>query len=275
MSSPIPPAVAFIGGGNMAGAILGGLLKAGRPADSLTVVEPGSERRTQLSSKYPGLRVIAVPDASLASAALVVWAVKPQVFVEAAAPCAPYVADAVHLSIMAGVRCDTLVAHTGAARIVRTMPNTPALIGQGMTGLYATEAVDAPARALAEAVLEPTGALVWVEHETDLDAVTALSGSGPAYMFYVIEAMVRAGEAMGLPPTTARQLAEGTMAGAAALSAASDESPATLRERVTSKGGTTAAALAVLTERQVGPAFEAAIEAARARAEALGRPGPA
>jgi len=272
MSSFTFPALAFIGGGNMAGAIIGGLLKAGRPATTVTVVEPGAARRAELSALFPGLKLLEAADASLATAALVAWAVKPQVFAEAAAPCAAHIADAVQLSIMAGVRCDAIAASTGAARVVRTMPNTPALVGQGMTGLYATEAVDAPARALAEAVLQPTGALVWVDRESDLDAVTAISGSGPAYMFYVIEAMVRAGEAMGLPAATARRLAEGTMTGAAALSAASEESPATLRERVTSKGGTTAAALAVLAERQVGPAFEAAIEAARARAEELGRP---
>ena len=151
------------------------------------------------------------------------------------------------------------------------MPNTPALIGRGVSGLYARAEVDAAGREQVEAVLRPTGELLWVAREEDLDAVTALSGSGPAYVFYFIEAMVRAGTRMGLGADQARMLAEQTFAGAAALSAGSGEAPETLRARVTSKGGTTHAAITSLEADGVGAAFERALLAACARAQELGR----
>ncbi|KAF4530625.1 hypothetical protein B566_EDAN018729, partial [Ephemera danica] len=181
MNSPTP--IAFIGGGNMAGALIGGLIKCGRPAASILVVEPFEAQRTALRQRY-GIEPQQAADAWLAQAATVVWAVKPQSFAEAAAPCAPHVGHALHLSVMAGVRSSSLQAATGAARIVRSMPNTPALIGQGIAGLYATPAVSAADRIAVERILAPTGQLLWVEKEDDLDAVTALSGSGPAYVFY-------------------------------------------------------------------------------------------
>jgi pyrroline-5-carboxylate reductase len=207
----------------------------------------------------------------LQSCDLVVWAVKPQSFAQAAAACAGRTAQALHLSIMAGVRCATLQAATGSERIVRAMPNTPALIGKGIAGLYALPAVTTAQCALAEQVLAPTGSTLWVKRESDLDAVTALSGSGPAYVFYVIEAMLQAGIEMGLDAQAARQLAQETMAGAAALAMQSDESLATLRERVTSKGGTTHAALTSMETDGVKAAIVKALHAARARAEELGR----
>ena len=275
MSPPIPPLVplppiAFIGGGNMALAILGGLRRGGAPAEGFIVVEPHAPQRQRLQAEL-GIEALAVADASLAEAGLVVWAVKPQMFAEAAAPCAPFVGAALQLSIMAGIRSEVIVTASGSPRVVRAMPNTPALIGRGIAGLYAREAVTEADRAQVQAVLAPTGSTLWVAQERDLDAVTALSGSGPAYVFYFIEAMMQAGAEMGLEPAQARRLAQGTFAGAAALAAQSDEPPEVLRERVTSKGGTTYAALSSLEASGVKAAFVRALHAARDRAEELGR----
>jgi pyrroline-5-carboxylate reductase len=151
------------------------------------------------------------------------------------------------------------------------MPNTPALIGQGIAGLYAEPAVSAAGRDGAEALLAPTGGVLWVAHEADLDAVTALSGSGPAYVFYFLEAMMQAAVEMGLSPEQGRALGQATFAGAAALAMRSDLSPAALREQVTSKGGTTHAAITSLDADGVKTRFVKALHAARARAEELGR----
>jgi pyrroline-5-carboxylate reductase len=265
------PIIGFIGGGNMAQAILAGLRRAGAAAERFVVVEPAPTQRALLSQTL-GIMALAQATEALARAEVVVWAVKPQLFEEAATPCRAHVAGALQLSIMAGIRTQAIVAASGSARVVRAMPNTPALIGQGITGLYARPEVGPGEREQVEAVLQPTGQLLWVPREDDLDAVTALSGSGPAYVFYFVEAMVRAGVRMGLTATQARQLAEQTFAGAASLSAGSQETPETLRARVTSKGGTTHAALASLEADGVGAAFERALLAARARAEELGRP---
>ena len=202
---------------------------------------------------------------------MVVWAVKPQLFSEAAAPCAPYIDAALQVSVMAGVRSAAVVSASGSARVVRTMPNTPALIGQGIAGLYARAEADAVDRARVEALFAPTGQVIWVNREDDLDAVTALSGSGPAYVFFFIEAMVQAATEMGLSAEQGRQLAQATFAGAAALAQQSPLSPTALREQVTSKGGTTHAAITALQEQGVGPAFVKALHAARDRAAELGR----
>ena len=264
-SSPI----VFIGGGNMAGALIGGLVKSGRAPAGILVVEPVEAQRERLRVAY-GVAPQAAADARLAKAEFVVWAVKPQLFSQAAAPCAPFVAGSLHLSVMAGIRSDAIVRATGSARVVRAMPNTPALIGQGIAGLYARDAVGAAERAAVERLLAPTGATLWVEHEPDLDAVTALSGSGPAYVFYVIEAMMAAAVEMGLSAEQGRALAQATVAGAAALAAQSAETPAVLRQQVTSTGGTTHAAIAALEAAGVGPAFVRAIRAAQQRARELG-----
>jgi pyrroline-5-carboxylate reductase len=261
--------IAFIGGGNMAGALIGGLLQAGHPADAIAVVEPAAGQRERLAAQFG---VAARPDAdgALRDAALVVWAVKPQVFAEAAAPCAPFVAGALQLSVMAGIRSDAVRDASGSERVVRAMPNTPALIGRGIAGLYARPAVGAGERARVERLLAPTGTCLWVAREDDLDAVTALSGSGPAYVFFFLEAMMQAARDMGLPDAQGRELALATFAGATALARQSDEPPAVLRERVTSKGGTTAAALQVLGDAGVAEAFVRAIRAAERRARELG-----
>ena len=261
--------IAFIGGGNMANAIVGGLVKSGRAATSIVVVDPGEAQRDKLRADF-GVRTLAAADASLADAALVVWAVKPQFFSAAAAPCALFFGNALHLSVMAGIRSDAIARATGTERIVRSMPNTPALIGEGIAGLFARSAVTTADRAQVEAVLAPTGQTLWVAHEEDLDAVTALSGSGPAYIFYFIEAMMQAASDMGLSTEQGKQLALATFAGATSLARASSEAPDVLRERVTSKGGTTYAALMSLDASGVKPAIVRALRAAQQRARELG-----
>jgi pyrroline-5-carboxylate reductase len=260
---------AFIGGGNMASALVGGLLASGHAPASILIVEPAESRRDWLRERF-AIEARPAADAALAAAEVIVWAVKPQLFRAAAEPCTPHIGQALQLSVMAGVRSDAIAAATGCERVVRAMPNTPALIGQGIAGLFARPAVADADRRNVESLLKPTGATIWFEGEEALDAVTALSASGPAYVFYVIEAMVRAGTAMGLAPDDARRLAVDTVAGAAALAAASAEPIETLRRNVTSPGGTTHAAIAELERRGVADAFVAAIEAARQRARELG-----
>ena len=261
--------LAFVGGGNMAAAIVGGLVKSGRKPATILVVDPAEAQRARLGADF-GVRTSAAADASLAEAGLVVWAVKPQYFLAAAAPCAAHVGAALHLSIMAGIRSDAIAKATGAARVVRSMPNTPALIGQGIAGLYAREAVTAADKAAVEEVLAPTGRVLWVPREEDLDAVTALSGSGPAYVFYFVEAMMQAAREMGLSAEQGKQLALATFAGATALASDSSEPPEVLRERVTSKGGTTHAALSSLEASGVKAAIVKALRAAQVRARELG-----
>ena len=261
--------LAFIGGGNMAAAIIGGLIAAGRPAQSILVIDPGEAQRAKLAAEH-GVRTQAAADAALSQAAVVVWAVKPQLFGEAAAPCAAHVKGALQFSVMAGIRSAALVRATGSERVVRSMPNTPALIGQGIAGLFARDAVSAAERATAEALLAPTGRTLWVSREEDLDAVTALSGSGPAYVFYFVEAMMQAAQEMGLTAEQGKQLALATFAGATALAQRSTEPPEVLRERVTSKGGTTHAALSSMEASGMKAAFVKALKAAQQRAKELG-----
>jgi pyrroline-5-carboxylate reductase len=270
MQTDLSGRVAFIGGGNMAGALIGGLVRAGHDPDALVVVEPFEAQRARLAQEF-GVHAQTRADARLADCATVVWAVKPQLFAEAAAPCAAFVGGALQISVMAGVRCATIAAASGSVRVVRSMPNTPALIGQGIAGLYAEPAVSAAERAAAAALFAPTGQLLWVEQEADLDAVTALSGSGPAYVFYFLEAMVQAATEMGLSAEQGRALGQATFAGAAALAQRSPLSPTALREQVTSKGGTTHAAITSLDADGVKAAFVRALHAARTRAEELGR----
>lgn len=261
--------VAFIGGGHMASALIGGLIGSGHAPGFIRVVEPVEAQADRLRERF-GVAVDAAAGPALADAALVVWAVKPQLFREAALPCEQHVRNALQLSVMAGIRSTAIAAATGSLRVVRAMPNTPALIGQGMSGLYASDAVAEAERGWVEGLLAPTGQCLWVEREEQLDAVTALSGSGPAYVFYFVEAMMKAGAELGLAPEQARRLAVGTFAGAAALAAQSPEPPDVLRANVTSKGGTTHAAVATLDERGVMDAFVQALHAAARRAKELG-----
>lgn len=260
--------IAFVGGGNMASAIIGGLLRQGRAASSILVIDPGEAARERLAAQ--GLRTQAAPDEALRAASLVVWAVKPQQFKEAAANAAAFGGQALHYSVMAGLRTDDMARLLGTGRIVRAMPNTPALVGQGITGIFARPEVSTAERAAIETLVRPTGQALWVAQEADLDAVTAMSGSGPAYVFYFIEAMVQAAADMGLSPEQGRALALATFAGATSLAAQSEDSPATLREKVTSKGGTTYAALSTLEEAGVKASFIQAMRAAHKRAGELG-----
>lgn len=261
--------IAFIGGGNMATAIIGGLVGQGLAPDRIAVVEPFEPARLRLAQQY-GVQAQEHAGAQLDSADLVVWAVKPQTFRQAAAQARPHVGQALQLSVAAGIRSGSIAAWLGTDRIVRSMPNTPALVGKGMTGLFARGAATPQDRGRVEQVIATTGEFLWVDDESHLDAVTALSGSGPAYVFYFLEAMVQAGLEMGLGEPQARRLAVATFAGAADLARASQEPLQVLRERVTSKGGTTYAALTSLEQDGVKPAFVKALHAACRRADELG-----
>jgi pyrroline-5-carboxylate reductase len=264
------PSIAFIGGGNMASAIIGGLVRQGTPAERITVVEPFEEARLRLREAF-GVRLLASAGSALAEVAMVVWAVKPQAFREAASAVAPHTPHALHLSVAAGIRSSSMAQWLGTEHIVRAMPNTPALVGLGMTGLFARPRVSDDQRHLVEQIMATTGQSLWVEREEQLDAVTALSGSGPAYVFYFLEAMAQAGVDMGLPSDQAHQLAVQTFVGASQLAAQASEQPAVLRERVTSKGGTTHAALESMQASGVAASFIAAMHAAERRAAELGQ----
>ena len=261
--------IAFIGGGNMASAIIGGLIRQGMTPAQFTVVEPFADTAAKLQHDF-GITALPAAGPALAQADLVVWAVKPQVFSEAAAPVMPHTRGALHLSVAAGIRTDSIGRWVGTERVVRCMPNTPALVGQGITGLFACPSVTAGDKALVEQVISTTGQYLWVQQESHLDAVTALSGSGPAYVFYFLEAMTEAGVGMGLRAEQAYQLAVATFSGASSLAAASSESPEVLRQRVTSKGGTTYAALTAMEAAGIKPAFVKAMQAAEHRARELG-----
>ena len=266
---------AFIGGGNMASALIGGLVAKGRPIASFRVVEPYADARARLAAAYPGIALSeAAGDAVVAGADIVVLAVKPQQMRAAAGALAPFVAGPrppVILTIAAGIRIADLARWLGGSPpIVRAMPNTPALVGRGISGVFAPDGVDAAGRALAAAVLEAAGEVVWVDAEARLDAVTAVSGSGPAYVFYFLEALEAAALAQGFSAADARRLAYATVDGAVALAQRSDHEPAVLRAQVTSKGGTTEAALAVLEAAGIKAAIAAAIDAAARRARELG-----
>jgi pyrroline-5-carboxylate reductase len=262
--------IAFIGGGNMASAIIGGLRRQGMAAEQFTVIEPFAPQREKLLADF-GITAFEQPDAVLTQAQHIVWAVKPQTFREAAAQVAAHTASALHLSVMAGITSTSMAQQLGIERIVRAMPNTPALIGKGIAGLYARAGVGDADKQAIEALIATTGEHLWVSDESHLDAVTALSGSGPAYVFYFIEAMMRAGQSMGLTERQARQLAQSTFAGAAQLARQSPDSPEVLRQRVTSKGGTTYAAITSMQDNQVSEHFQKALMAACQRAAELGR----
>jgi pyrroline-5-carboxylate reductase len=266
--SSLPP-VAFIGGGNMASAIIGGLLRQGLPREQFDIVEPFAPARDKLREQF-GIAAAEHAGPALRRAALVVWAVKPQTFHDAAAQARAHTQAALHLSVAAGIRSDSIAAWLGAERIVRCMPNTPALIGRGMTALYARAGVNASDRHAAQRVIATTGDWLWVDQERQLDAVTSLSGSGPAYVFFFLEAMTQAGVEMGLAREQAYRLAVATFSGAAELARASDDPPELLRQRVTSKGGTTHAAITSMEQDGVKALFVKALHAAERRAKELG-----
>lgn len=265
--------LAFIGGGNMASALAAGLAGRVLPADRIHVIEVNEAAHEAWRAR--GVSVAAQADERLARSAVWIYAVKPQVMREVVAQTRPFLRDTLVVSIAAGVRSDTLATWLGTPgkpweRLVRCMPNTPSLIGAGASGLSAGAGVGQADRDLAGELLGAVGEVVWVDTDAALDAVTALSGSGPAYVFQFLQALIDAGCALGLSASQARTLALATLSGATRLAAESEESPDTLRERVTSKGGTTAAALQVLTDRGMPGIVHEAMQAAAARAREMG-----
>jgi pyrroline-5-carboxylate reductase len=263
--------VLFIGGGNMGRALIGGLLARGRARDTIAVVEQDAAARARLHGEFGVATAPGIASDVTARAGTIVMAVKPQDLRQTAQSLAPHLTGQLVISIAAGIRLMDLSRWLGGhAHLVRVMPNTPALIRRGIAGLYAQPGVGGVERKNAEDILNAVGETMWCEREEQLDAITAVSGSGPAYVFYFLEALIEAGRDLGLAPDQARRLAYATAGGAVALAEQSAETPAALRAQVTSKGGTTAAAVAVLEQRAVKAAFVAAIRAAEARAAELG-----
>ena len=263
----------FLGGGNMARALIGGLLAQNFPARDIFVLELNADNRQRLQAEL-GIRTAAPTAAAIAECGqseVLVLAVKPQQMQEALASIVTSLDQALVISIAAGLQLADLSRWLGGYRhIVRAMPNTPALIGAGITGLCALPEVTAPARREAEQILQAVGETLWFEDESAIDAVTAVSGSGPAYFFLFIEALQQAGQNLGLTAAQARQLAVATAAGAAQLAAQSTEDLAVLRERVTSKGGTTEAALNAMQKNGVAAGIIAGVQAAAMRSRELG-----
>jgi len=263
--------LSFIGGGNMASALIGGLIDKGLEPERIWASDPNPSQRARLAAEY---RINAPADeaAVVRDADVVVLAVKPQLMRGMAASLAPRLAmgSPLLISVAAGITHASLAAwFTPDTPIVRTMPNRPALLGLGATGLYAPPSVGAAHRNLAEAIMAAVGATVWVEHERQMDTVTAVSGSGPAYFFLFMEALEAAAQGRGLPPEVARRLTLQTALGAATMAQQSPETLATLRAQVTSKAGTTAAALAVLDAADLRGIVALAVAAADLRSAEL------
>jgi pyrroline-5-carboxylate reductase len=267
--------IGFIGGGNMAQALAKGLLSNGLPKSSIHIVEVNPDSLAAWHNQ--DISAHASPDNVLTQCDIWVLAVKPQVISEVMAQVKPYINDqTLILSIAAGIPMASISQWLGEGAdpwpyVVRCMPNTPALIGAGAMGLTALSSVTASQKQAAHAIMESVGVVVWVASDNEIDAVTALSGSGPAYVFRFIEALIDGGVTLGLSPEHARSLALATLSGATQLAQASDEPLATLRERVTSKGGTTAAALDVLAENHFYEMIQLAMQAAHKRAGELGK----
>jgi pyrroline-5-carboxylate reductase len=266
--------ITFIGGGNMAVALIGGLKKKGFSAAGIQVVEPFAEARERLTNAF-GVRCAAAVDAAALNCEVLVLAVKPQQMREALAPFREQFAGKLQgqlvVSIAAGLRLADISRWLGGhRRLVRTMPNTPALIGAGITGLCADPSVDREGREIAEKILAAVGRTVWIDDEAQMDAVTAVSGSGPAYVFYFIEAIDQAARNLGFSADAARLLAVETFLGAVRLAESSTDPVALLRERVTSKGGTTEAALKSFDTDGLRAAIERGVRAAADRGRELG-----
>ena len=263
--------LAFIGGGNMAAALIGGLTKRGLPRERIVVADPSREQLERLVRDF-GITAAPDNDSAVSGAEVVILAVKPQQMRGAALALAPQLekSNPLVISIAAGIPLAALTRWFGSrVAVVRTMPNRPALNGFGATGLYAPPSVGAANRALAEAIMAAVSATVWVEHESQMDTVTALSGSGPAYFFLFMEALEAAAHARGLPNDVAHKLTLETAFGASQMARLSSESLAVLRDQVTSKGGTTAAALDVLDAAGLRAIVAHAVAAADRRSAEL------
>lgn len=262
--------IAFLGGGNMAGALIGGLLAQGYEGRSISVVEVSPAARERLAAQH-GVRASAAPDAATLEAGTLVLAVKPQDMKAALASLAGAARGKLVISIAAGVRLEALSRWLeGHRKLVRCMPNMPALVGAGITALHALSEVSAEERKTAQTILGAVGETVWVDDERLLDPVTAVSGSGPAYVFWFIEQLAASGEKLGLSKDVSGKLALHTVLGAAKLAMQSSDSPGVLRRQVTSKGGTTEAALKVFDQERLAQRLARALEAASRRGAALG-----
>jgi pyrroline-5-carboxylate reductase len=262
--------ITFIGGGNMANALLGGLLNNGLPANEIMDVEIEEENRARLERVF-GIRCFADPGEEALACDAVVLAVKPQQMRAVCLSLQPLLKQQLIVSIAAGLRLKDLSRWLGGYdRLVRAMPNTPAMVSAGVTGLYALPNVSEAERLGAERIMHAVGSTVWVGDEAQIDAVTAVSGSGPAYVFLFIEALQQAAAELGFSSKQARQLSIETVLGAARLASMSEEPAGTLRERVTSKGGTTEAALYTMTKRGFKEAVIAGVKAAKERGAELG-----
>jgi len=267
MSAVLNCNIAFIGGGNMAQALIGGLISRGLPATRITVSDPVEQVRQLLLEKDVHVtddNVLAIKDADI-----VVLAVKPQVLSIVLKTLYGLFEHKLIISIVAGAEIQTISNLTGNDRIVRVMPNTPALVQTGAHGIFAKEDVSAKDRELATQVLAATGLTIWVSSEAQIDAVTAVSGSGPAYFFYMMESMIRAGKNMGLDEKVATALTLQTALGAAQMAITSSNSPAELRKNVTSPNGTTQAALEVFDRAQISQNIQTALAAAQKRSQEL------
>ena len=267
MSAVLNRNICFIGGGNMAQALIGGLISRGLPSTRITVSDPVEQVRHLLAEK--DLVVTEDNASAIREADVVVLAVKPQVLANVLKPLNGLFDGKLIISIVAGAEIATIAALSGSNRIVRVMPNTPALVQTGAHGLYATEAVDKEDRDLASQVLAATGLTLWVGDEAQIDAVTAVSGSGPAYFFYMMESMIRAGKNLGLDEKVATALTLQTALGAAQMAITSSNTPAELRKNVTSPNGTTQAALEVFDRAQISQNIQAALAAAQKRSQEL------
>jgi len=262
--------IAFLGGGNMARALIGGLVGMGYDRASISAIEVSPAARGRLASEH-GVHASAAPDARTSAAGILVLAVKPQDMKTALKSVTGEIGGKLVISIAAGVRVDALSRWLGGHRkLVRCMPNTPSLIGAGIAALYAVPEVNAAERQVAETILRAVGDVVWVEDERLLDPVTALSASGPAYVFWFIEQLAASGEKLGLDKQIASKLAMQMVLGAAKLAAQSADPPGELRRQVTSKGGTTEAALKVFEQERLAEKIMKALEAASRRGAELG-----
>lgn len=262
--------IGFIGGGNMASALIGGLAGTLTAGANIHVIDPNADALDRLRQQF-GVTTAAQIDGALAACDVVVLSVKPQQMKEVVGRLAPHIGKQLVLSIAAGIRAVDLSRWLNGYRaIVRTMPNTPALIGKGITGMAALDGVSPDQREAADAIMRAVGPTVWLDDEALIDPVTAVSGSGPAYVFYFIEAMQQAALEMGLSAEQGTQLAIATFVGASELAARSSEPVSVLRERVTSKGGTTHAALKSMEASGVRQALITALKAASARGKEMG-----
>jgi pyrroline-5-carboxylate reductase len=262
--------ICFIGGGNMGSALIGGLLAKGHDPKSIVVVDPLDAVRQRLKTRF-GVMTFAQCDKTAATVDVIVLAVKPQYLLDAAMLLRPLLDGQLVISIAAGIRIADLSRWLGGyRRLVRSMPNLPALIGQGIAGLFALPEVTAEEKKQAEAILATAGETLWIESDALVDAITAVSGSGPAYVFYFMEALQQGAEKLGFNAGDARKLALATFRGASLLAAQSADAPATLRAQVTSKAGTTEAAIAQMEKSGVKDAIVNAVGAAAARGRELG-----